>query len=151
MDEEQESALFELADLILAISRHIHASKESAAGSGTSMEGAVMRFVDRHPGTTAGAAAEATQLISSNFSRTVRGLEEKGLVRRAVDQHDGRLVRLYPTDLAHENLQRLRAAWSRLLDGTVDDPGEIEGASATLRRIEARLVAGDRDAASHRE
>lgn len=151
MDEEQESALFELADLILAISRHIHASKEAAAESGTSLEGAVMRFIDRHPGTTAGAAAEATQLISSNFSRAVRGLEKKGLVRRDVDQHDARRVRLYPTDRAHENLQRLRGAWSRLLDGTVDDPDEIEAVTATLRRIETQLLAGARETANHSE
>jgi SAM-dependent methyltransferase len=38
-----------------------------------------MRFVDRHPGTTVGAAAEATELISSNFSRAVRGMERERL------------------------------------------------------------------------
>ncbi|HZZ48442.1 MAG TPA: MarR family winged helix-turn-helix transcriptional regulator [Pseudonocardia sp.] len=142
MDEEHESRLFELADLILAVSRHINASKEAAAASGTPLEGAVMRFVDRHPGTTASAAASATHLISSNFSRAVRGLEAKGLVRRDVDKADGRVVRLYPTDGARQNLRRLREAWSGLLEGTVEDPGEIEATSAILRRIEARLVAG---------
>ena len=41
-----------------------------------------MRFIDRNPGTSASAAAEATQLISSNFSRALRSLEKKDLVRR---------------------------------------------------------------------
>lgn len=141
MDEEHESRLFELADLILAVSRHINASKEASAASGTPLEGAVMRFIDRHPGTTASAVASATHLISSNFSRAVRGLEAKGLVRRDVDQADGRVVRLYPTDMARENLRRLREAWSGLLSGTVEDTDEIEATSAILRRIEARLVA----------
>jgi MarR family transcriptional regulator, temperature-dependent positive regulator of motility len=139
--EEQESRLFELADLILTLSRHIHTAKVASAESGTPLEGAVMRFIDRHPGTTASAAASATRLISSNFSRAVRGLEKMGLVRREVDQRDGRLVRLYPTEMAHENLRRLRDAWSRLLDGTVEDPDEIDGVTAILRHIETQLIA----------
>ena len=147
MIEEQTSRLFELADLILAVGRHIEASKEAEAGSGTPLQGAVMRYIDRHPGTTAGAAAEATQLISSNFSRAVGGLEKAGLVRREVDQHDARRVRLYPTEKAQENLQRLREVWSRLLKETVADPDEIDAAISTLRHIETRLVARTRDGA----
>lgn len=141
MDEEQTSRLFELADLVLAVGRHIAASKGAEIESGTPLQGAVMRYIDRNPGTTARAAAEATQLISSNFSRAVRGLEAAGLVRRDVDQHDARRVRLYPTEKAQENLRRLRAAWSHLLDGTVTDGGELDAAIATLRKIETRLVA----------
>ncbi|MGW7689053.1 MarR family winged helix-turn-helix transcriptional regulator [Streptomyces asiaticus] len=140
MDEKQTSQLFELADLILAVGRHIQASKEAAAESGTPLQGAVMRFIDRHPGTTPSAAAEATQLISSNFSRALRGLEKNGMVRREVDEHDARRVRLYPTDRARENLQRLREAWSRLLEGTVTDTNEIATVISTLQRIEAQLA-----------
>jgi MarR family transcriptional regulator, temperature-dependent positive regulator of motility len=140
VDEEQTSRLFELADLILAVGRQIHASKEFAAESWTPLESAVMRFIDRNPGTSASAAAEATQLISSNFSRAVRSLEKKGLVRRDVDQHDARRVRLYPTAQAHDNLQRLRDVWSRLLDGIVPDPEQIEVVNSTLRRIETQLI-----------
>jgi DNA-binding MarR family transcriptional regulator len=143
--EEQTSKLFELADLILAVGRHIEASKEAEAGSGTPLQGAVMRYIDRHPGTTAGAAAEATQLISSNFSRAVGGLERAGLVRREVDRRDARRVRLYPTAKAQKSLQRLREVWSQLLDGTVVDPDEIDAAISTLRHIETRLVARTND------
>jgi DNA-binding MarR family transcriptional regulator len=144
MDEEQTSRLFELADLILAVGRHIVAAKEAETKSGTPLEGAVMRYIDRHPGTTARAAAEATQLISSNFSRAVRGLEKEGLVRRDVDQRDARRVRLYPTEKAQENLQRLREVWSLLLEETIADPDEIGAAISTLRQIETRLVARTR-------
>ncbi|MEZ0115747.1 DNA-binding MarR family transcriptional regulator [Catenulispora sp. EB89] len=146
MDEEQTSRLFELADLILAVGRHIQASKEAAAESGTPMEGAVMRYIDRHPGTTASAAAEATQLISSNFSRAVRNLEKAGYIRRDVDPQDARRVLLFPTDKAQENLQRLRTAWSHLMEGAVTDSeeAEIDAAISTLRNIEARLVARTR-------
>ena len=140
MDDEQTSRLFELADLILAVGRHLHASKESAAESWTPLESAVMRFIDRNPGTSATAAAEATRLISSNFSRAVRGLEKKGLVRREVDPQDGRRAHLYPTERANEHLVHLREVWSGLLDGIVSDTNEIDAVNATLRRIEAQLV-----------
>ncbi|WP_236789587.1 MarR family winged helix-turn-helix transcriptional regulator [Amycolatopsis sp. GM8] len=146
MDEAQQSELFELADLILAVSRLIHASKQdaSAGESWTPLESAVMRFIDRNPGTSASAAAESTQLISSNFSRAVRGLEKKGLVRREVDAHDARRVRLYPTERAQENLNWLKDVWSRLLDGIVTDPEEIQTMTSNLRRIETELVARTR-------
>ena len=138
--EERASPLFELADLTLAISRHVHASKESAFHAWTPLESSVMRFIDRNPGTSARAAAEATQMISSNFSRALRSLEKKGLVRREADQDDTRRVRLYPTELAHENLRFLRDVWSRLLDGIIDDPADIDRVNTTLRLIESELI-----------
>jgi DNA-binding MarR family transcriptional regulator len=147
VEQKPGSRLFELADLILAVGRHINAAKETFAVSGTPLEGAVMRFIDRHPGATVTAAAEATQMISSNVSRAVRGLENKGLVRREADPHDARRVRLYPTRKAEENLKHLQDAWTDLLDGTVSDADDIESLIAALQRIETRLIARSRDAA----
>ena len=147
MDEEQTSRLFELADLILAVGRHIAASKEAEAESGTPLQGAVMRYIDRNPGTTAGAAAEATQLISSNFSRALRKLEEKGLVRRESDPDDARRVRLYPTPKAGENLRRLEDVWGGLLAEAVPDGAEADDMIVVLRRIEAQLLARSRGGA----
>jgi len=144
VDEAQTSRLFELADMILAVSRHIHASKDTGTESWTPLESSVMRFIDRNPGTSPREAAEATQLISSNFSRAVRALEEKGLVRREVDERDARRARLYPTRKAHENLRQLHEVWSDLLDGILDDPAEIDATTATLQRIETQLVARSR-------
>lgn len=105
-----------------------------------------MRFIDRNPGSSARAASEATLLPSSNFGRALRGLEEKGLVRREVDARDARCARLYPTERARENLGHLRDAWSRALEGTVDDPDTIDLLNTTLRRIENELVARRRRA-----
>jgi DNA-binding MarR family transcriptional regulator len=154
MDEAQESRLFELADLILAVGRQLHAAKahddrHGGADAWTPLESAVMRFIDAHPGTTAGAVAEATHQIASNFSRALRGLERRGLVRREADEGDARRVRLFPTDEARENLRRLHGVWSRLLDGAVAEP-VADGLIETLRNIEAELTARERKATSGR-
>jgi DNA-binding MarR family transcriptional regulator len=141
VDEKQRARLFELADLILAISRHLHAAKADAAESWTPLEAAVMRYIDHQPGTTATQAAEATQLISSNFSRALRKLEQKGLIHRESDPDDARRVRLYPTQKAGENLRHLEDAWSRLLDEAVPDTAAAEATITTLRRIESQLLA----------
>lgn len=149
MKKADASRLFELADSILAVGRLISATKghsdmyrsaDGAPADWTPLETAVMRFIDRNPGSTAGDAANATRLVSSNFSRALRGLEEKGFVRREVDEHDARRTHLYPTERAHINLQRLRDLWSRTLDGIFDDPDEVDALNAALRRIEEALA-----------
>ena len=140
MDDAQVERLFELADLILAVGRLLRSSPHYAPEWCTPLESAVMRFIDGNPGTSARAASEATLLASSNFSRALRSLEEKGLVRRDVDPRDARGVHLYPTAHAQENLQHLREAWSRTLDGTLDDPETIDSVNAALRHIENQLM-----------
>ncbi|MEU7478229.1 MarR family transcriptional regulator [Lentzea sp. NPDC042327] len=140
MDEDQKARLFELADLIAAVGRQIHAAKEVLHREPlTPVEIAAMRFIDRNPGTSAGVAAEATHQISSNFSRALRSLEKKGLVHREADAEDARRVRLYPTARAQENLRRLSVLWSDLLDDAVSDEDDVESMISTLRRIEAKL------------
>ena len=143
-----EARLFELADRILAVGRLISASKEHVdiyrsadrtTPVWTQLENAVMRFIDRNPGATAGEAANATRLVASNFSRALRGLEQKGYVRREVDSRDARRIHLYPTDRAGRSLQRLRELWSRTLDGIFEDPGEVDQLTAALRRIEESI------------
>ena len=99
-----------------------------------------MRFINRNPGASARAAAEATLLASSNFARVLRGLEERGLVRREVDANDARRVSLYPTALASETRRRLGKDWYQLLRGIEDDPAKIDRLIATLQRIEIELV-----------
>jgi hypothetical protein len=44
-------------------------------------------------------------------------------------------------DVGVEALQHLREAWSRTLEGIVDDAETIDLVSATLRRIENELIA----------
>ena len=75
---------------------------------------------------------------------------KKGLIRREVDARDARTAHLYPTARAHENFQHLRAAWSRTLEGTVDDSETIDFINAPPRRIENELVKRRRRAGDQR-
>jgi MarR family transcriptional regulator, temperature-dependent positive regulator of motility len=114
------------------------------------VEISVMRYINSNPGTSARSASEATLLPSSNFSRVLRGLEQRGLVRRDVDERDARAARLYPTDKADKSLQALRENWHQTLGGIIDDPAALDLVNATLRRIENELVARRRSGRDRR-
>jgi DNA-binding MarR family transcriptional regulator len=137
---DDTTSLSDLAELILAVGRLIQPPGDQAIGTCTPIESSVIRFISQNPGASARAASEATLLTSSNFSRVLRGLEEKGLVSREPDANDARRVSLYPTALARESRRRLGEEWRRLLRGIEDDPAKIDEFIATLRRIESELV-----------
>lgn len=135
-----DSVYFDIADRILAIARQIRHADADAKSPITSLESSVMRFIDTHPGASAKAAAEASLLTSSNFSRALRSLEAKGYVRREPDPHDARSVRLHPTQKAAENRRWLHERWGTLLRDRVPDETAMELA-AHLALLEAALVA----------
>jgi DNA-binding MarR family transcriptional regulator len=141
MSDAEAAGLHELADLIAAVGRHLRPPNGPSFERCTPIEISVMRFIHRNPGTGARAAAEATLLPTSNFSRVLRGLEKRGLVDRVVDDRNARSVCLYPTEKARQSLQYLRDHWDKTLRGIVDDPATIEVVNAALRRIEEELVA----------
>lgn len=138
MEHERLSPLFSVADLILAVSRQL-SQFDDGSGDLTPLETTVLRHVDRNPGATAGAAARATLLPASNFSRALRSLESKGYVRREADPTDARAARLHPTDKASANLARLDETWSVMLDGILDED-EIAQTISRLERVEHSLA-----------
>ena len=138
--KDDAARLSDLAEMILAVGRLIQLLGDQSIGTGTPIEISVLRFINRNPGTSARAASEATLLPSSNFSRILRGLEERGLVRRKADANDARRVSLYPTALASETRRRLGKEWYRLLRGIEDDDAKTDYLIATLRRMESELV-----------
>ena len=140
MSADHASRLYELADLIHSLSRQLPAPSDLEPGVCTPIEITVMRYIDRHPGASAKMAAEATLLPSSNFSRIVRALEAKGLVRREADPRDARSVQLHVTELADRNFQRLKQAWSTSLEGTIEDAAFLDAIIEALRGIETNLV-----------
>lgn len=99
-----------------------------------------MRFIGSNPGSSAGITAAATGLPTSNFSRVLKGLVEKGLVRRESDENDARLTHLFPTELAGENWQIMQDAWSHALKGALDNPSQIDALVEALGRIDRHLA-----------
>lgn len=149
-DADDVSRLHDLADLIVAVGRQLRPPADRDFEPCSPLEISVMRYINANPGTSARSASMATLLPSSNFSRVLRGLEERGLVRRDVDERDARVVRLHPTEKAHESLQYLRDNWRQTLEGIIDDPATLDLVNATLRRIEDELVARRRSTGDRR-
>ena len=112
LDRNDAARLFELGDLIHAVARQLRPPEDMEPGICTALD----------------------------FSRVLRGLEAKGLVRRIVDPNDARMVRLNLTPLAERNFDRMREAWSQALAGIVDDPNALDVVNDVLRRIENVLT-----------
>jgi DNA-binding MarR family transcriptional regulator len=122
--------LAELAETILRVARELdpHGALAASVIPLTGTEVAVMRWIDRNPGTSPTAAAEAAGLLKSNLSAALRSLVAKGMVERRQDPLDARLVQLHPTEAATQNIQRLRAHWATRLEQAV----EVDAAAAAL-------------------
>lgn len=152
---DDERTLARLADAVLRVARELDPHTVRAAGvvplSG--VEAAVIRWIDRAPGTTASDAAEATGLKRSNLSAAVRSLVEKGLVDRRTDAADARIVRLHPTDHARDTIDRLHAHWATRLRDAVGDRLDLAAAAADLLHdVDDRLrLAPDRITAHRTE
>jgi MarR family transcriptional regulator, temperature-dependent positive regulator of motility len=139
--KDKASQLLELALLVHGVGRQLGLPPGLQPGGCTPVETLVMRFIYEHPGTGPGEASKGTLLPSSNFSRALRSLESKGLLRRQTHSRDARSVRLYLTALAEEDFKRMRNAWSRALEGIITDPGAVELVNDVLRKIEKELIA----------
>jgi len=142
MNSVTDATWGEFADVLLRVARELDPHADSAADvvALTGTERLVMRWVDRHPGTSPSATADATGLRRSNLSAAVRELERKGMVERRTGSDDGRQVRLFATDLAAENIERLRAWWADSLRQALPaDEGGVEAALRLLTRIDEGL------------
>ncbi|CAA0138362.1 Uncharacterised protein [Mycolicibacterium vanbaalenii] len=138
--------LADLADTVLAVARAVktQASAEPSVLELSATEVTVLRYLDHHPGVGPSVVAAATGLQRSNLSRALRDLEAEGLVRRSPDPVDSRQAVLRSTELAAENLARLRGIWARLLGEAIEASGEqhdVESALALLRAVERGLDA----------
>lgn len=134
-----------LADLILRIARSVEPHRFGLAPL-TDTEAAVLHWIDAHPGASPSATAAATQLQKSNVSAALKCLETHGLIARARDERDARLVRLSTTPQARRNIDHLHAEWARCLSEALDgDLSGVDDALAVLTRIDLGLLrTGDR-------
>jgi len=134
----------EFADVLLRVSRELdpHGSSAPDVVSLTGTERIVLRHVDRHPGSSPSATADATGLRRSNLSAALRELERKGMVERRAGADDGRQVQLFATDLAAESIARLRSWWAASLRRALGAAEhDVEVALEVLTRIDEGLRA----------
>ena len=111
----------------------------------TRSEADIMRIVMDEPGTTVTDIARAFGQHKSNTSTRVAALVEKGLVRKATGDSDGREVRIYATDLARVNLERYRSVWAeRIGPVTQADDARLAVAVEVLTEIAEALAARER-------
>jgi DNA-binding MarR family transcriptional regulator len=115
--DTDDALLAELGDVVVTLARHLQHEAHDAEGVVplTGTEIVVLRWVDRHPGTTPTAVAEATGLRRSNLSAAVRSLVRAQMLVKEPDPQDSRLVHLRPTARAHDSSDRLRALWGGAL------------------------------------
>jgi DNA-binding MarR family transcriptional regulator len=116
------AAIEEFADALMTIAHHLElrggAGKEIVPLTGS--ESAVIREVYRHPRTTPTRIAALTGMQRSNISTAIKLLEARGMLTRESPSGDGRSVELIATDLAAENVQRIRQYWvDRLRTGSL--------------------------------
>ncbi len=132
--------LADLAALLMAVSRAIRArtTADPSVLDLSTTEVTVLRYIDHHPGIGPSAVAAGTDLQRSNLSRALRDLERKGLVERSPDPADNRQFLLRTTQLAAEDLARIRAVWASVIGeaigGALDDHRDLP---ATLRLLAA--------------
>jgi DNA-binding MarR family transcriptional regulator len=100
---------------------------------------------------TAGALAHAEQVSAPTITRLVLGMERDGLVRRATDRHDGRVVWLHATPagarLLHAGRKRRVAALAADLAALTGTERETLSDAADILERVVRRPAADGDKA----
>ena len=129
-----------LADLVLNVGRKIQARTIAEVGQAvlTHLEVLVLRHVARQPGVTPTTLARQLSLKSSNTSAVLRSLEHQGLVARAADASDRRIVRVIPTDATGRMVRDVSRYWEGLLGSLIPD-ADLRAALVALRALDAAL------------
>ncbi len=84
---------------------------EVAAGYGASMAaGYVLLNIDKETGTPSTALGPRMGMEATSLSRTLKGMEEKGLIERRPNPADGRSVLVFLTDFGIEKRADAKAA-----------------------------------------
>lgn len=144
--ESSDDLFAALAEVVLRAARELtyREHRESRGISLTPANGNIMRYIDRNPGATPSEVADATGVFRSNLSTALRELERLGFVEKRSNPSDGRVIRLFSTAAAAENLALIKAGWS---ESARLGLGSLEGVAATtalLENMAARLVAARR-------
>jgi len=108
------------------------------SGELTVAESAALARLDRRGPTTPSALAKADQISPQSMGAIVASLEERGLVRRAADPHDGRSVVLSLTAAGRKALHDKRAARTAQISQALTE--EFSAEELDLLRAAAPLL-----------
>lgn len=111
-----------LHDLAWLLPRTVRAEVDDDLGPSPlpASELEIMRLLVRRPGLTVGEVARELGMQQTNVSTAVRALAARGLLDRAREPADRRIVRLEPTALASAQHDALESAWGRVLAGRLE-------------------------------
>jgi DNA-binding MarR family transcriptional regulator len=143
--QQEESRLTESAvRLRMAIVRTARRLRQEAAGAGgtelSPTAAAALATVDRHGPLSPSELAEVERIKRPTATRTLRQLEEAGLVDRTPDPADGRGALVSVNAAGRERLRRLRGRKNaylarRMRDLPAEDVEALERAAGILERI----------------
>ncbi len=107
----------------------------------THMDGKVLGFFSRHPGSTQSDLAQHSGRDKAQLARLIKGLREKGLLEAEADEQDRRSVRLSISAEGRAVQRVLQQQARRLGEKAVTGLSETERRtlSALLRRVKANL------------
>jgi DNA-binding MarR family transcriptional regulator len=141
---QEENRLTEAAArLRMAIVRTARRLRQEAAGAGAELSptaAAALATVERHGPLTPSELAEIERIKRPTGTRTLRQLEQAGLVDRAPDPADGRSALVSINAAGRERLRRLRGRKNaylarRMRDLPAEDVETLERAAGILERI----------------
>ena len=138
----REAMLSCLAAVVNSISREINLQTETKEDMVhlTALEINVMNCIDEHPGIAPCEVAMAVGLQRSNLSAILRGLTSKGMIESVPDKDDGRMVHLYPTEVATRNMNRHRSIWASILDALPSNDALLKPALEYLSQVNSGLL-----------
>ena len=136
-----ESLTRSAARLRLAITRTARRLRQEAAGELTPTSGAALATVERHGPLTPSELAEIERIKRPTATRSLRCLEEAGLVQRTPDPSDGRSALVSITAAGRERLRSLRGRKNaylakRMRPLSEEDLATLERAAEILERLE---------------
>jgi DNA-binding MarR family transcriptional regulator len=136
------------ARLRLAITRTARRLRQEAAGELTPTSAATLATVERHGPLTPSEVAEIERIRRPSATRSLRSLEDAGLVRRTSDPSDGRSSLVSVTAAGRERLRRLRGRKNAYLARRMRDlpPADVETLERAAEILE-RIQGSERQAA----
>ncbi len=139
--DDESDPLPEVVDAALHLARRLgsHQFRNPDIVPLSQVERLVIRQVHRNPGLNPSGLAKDLALLPSNASSAVRGLIEKGQLRRAADPVDGRSARLYLTSAAEESIKLVHREWRDLLDCALVPDSDLETTLRTLAALNSVL------------